>query len=979
MRNTAGSLSRRFGPFLLILLVSPVLAQADTILSALAGQAYDFSASLYRKPPPSGDATALLVQFTERLRAEDWAGAEALGEGAIVAGGDNYEAWINLSLVKERLGKPQEAAFAAYLASDRAATAPERASALIRAGVNLETAKQFDVALAALGEALIVAEDPAGIEAYRRVSALVPFRALDVSVGTNGDQPRACLSFDRKLQSTRQLRYQDFVRVEPEAEIAFVAKGAELCLEGLHYATTYDLRLLKGMPAEAVGTLAEDAEMQILIGDRNPSVGFQSQAYVLPRTGGAGAPLTSVNADYVALRLLRINDRNLVQQISHNAFLGNLYRWDGDQIAADTGEEIWQGGMPIQGERNRRVVTSVPILEMIPELKPGVYVLMARPAADPGAGAADAAAGEENYWEVQATQWLIVSDIGLTTMSGENGLFVLARSLDSAVPIEGVSLQLLARNNEVLATEITDAAGAARFDPGLLRGESGRTATAVLAFAGADFSFLDLTRAAYDLSDRGVGGRAAQGEFDLFFYTDRGVYRPGETVQLSALLRDRGGRAKDGVPVWLRLIRPDGAEAARYDNLVGNAGGFQQSIEIAETARTGQWSVEARIDPEGEALASTSFLVEEVVPARIETTLTPSSPEVVPGKAIAVDGMVKFLYGAPAAGLAVKSDIVIARDEAPFPDFARYEFGLEEEEVEPKRVTMPDRETGKDGGFKLPIDIGDLPDVSSPLIAKLRVEAYEFSGRPVIESLDLKVRNRPIWLGIRALFSNAEVDFGGTANFELLALDGEGQRIGAPSVKYRLIHEEWDYDWYFAQGSWDYHVLVRDGDVRAGEAAIGLAEPARIAEGVDWGNYRLEIHDPESGAASSVRFHAGWSAKPGQASTPDQLRVVADRDSYQAGDIAQIMLDAPFAGEAQVTIATDRVIETRLVSLPDDGATTMSRSIPNGGPAPMCWPVPSGPGPGPSAGQVAPSALPGWVLIRHPAASESPWRFQSMY
>jgi uncharacterized protein YfaS (alpha-2-macroglobulin family) len=98
------------------------------------------------------------------------------------------------------------------------------------------------------------------------------------------------------------------------------------------------------------------------------------------------------------------------------------------------------------------------------------------------------------------------------------------------------------------------------------------------------------------------------------------------------------------------------------------------------------------------------------------------------------------------------------------------------------------------------------------------------------------------------------------------------------------------------------------------------------------GNYRLEIYDPGSGVASSIRFHAGWSAKPGSASRPIVCRSSTDKPSYQAGETAQIMLRAPFAGEALVAIATDRVLSTRVVSVPADGHTTRSTSIPAGAP-----------------------------------------------
>ena len=53
-----------------------------------------------------------------------------------------------------------------------------------------------------------------------------------------------------------------------------------------------------------------------------------------------------------------------------------------------------------------------------------------------------------------------------------------------------------------------------------------------------DFNFLEIGRAAFDLSDRGVSGRPPPGPVDAFLYTDRGIYRPGETIELTALVRD---------------------------------------------------------------------------------------------------------------------------------------------------------------------------------------------------------------------------------------------------------------------------------------------------------------------------------------------------------------------------------------------------------------------------------------------------------
>ena len=61
----------------------------------------------------------------------------------------------------------------------------------------------------------------------------------------------------------------------------------------------------------------------------------------------------------------------------------------------------------------------------------------------------------------------------------------------------------------------------------------------------ADFVSLDLTSASFNLSDRGVEGAPHPGPLDAFAWTDRGIYRPGETVQLMALLRDAAGQPAD--------------------------------------------------------------------------------------------------------------------------------------------------------------------------------------------------------------------------------------------------------------------------------------------------------------------------------------------------------------------------------------------------------------------------------------------------
>lgn len=113
----------------------------------------------------------------------------------------------------------------------------------------------------------------------------------------------------------------------------------------------------------------------------------------------------------------------------------------------------------ISTKLNKDITTAVPIGEVLPEMKPGLYVVRAWPE-------------NSKYGSNRgSTQWFIISDIGLSTLKAQNGLYGFVRSITSAEPMTNVSIRLLARNNEVLGTAKSDAKGMVHFEGGLLRGK----------------------------------------------------------------------------------------------------------------------------------------------------------------------------------------------------------------------------------------------------------------------------------------------------------------------------------------------------------------------------------------------------------------------------------------------------------------------------------------------------------------------------
>ena len=182
----------------------------------------------------------------------------------------------------------------------------------------------------------------------------------------------------------------------------------------------------------------------------------------MPKQDTSGLPVTTINVDKVKLRLLRVNERNLVPSIDAERLTMSFSSYEVDEIVNRTGSLVWEGEMTITGERNRAVTTAIPLKDMLREKGPGVYLAVAE----------RSDLRQDEYAE-PATNWVLVSNLGLAAYKGTDGLAVNVRSLADGKPLPGVAIRLYARNNGELAEATSDAGGIARIPGGLLRGRGG--------------------------------------------------------------------------------------------------------------------------------------------------------------------------------------------------------------------------------------------------------------------------------------------------------------------------------------------------------------------------------------------------------------------------------------------------------------------------------------------------------------------------
>jgi alpha-2-macroglobulin len=896
---------------LVLLLSAPAIAADKPFKRAdLADAAIKLEAQIKAE---SGEVTKPIAALRREVdaafqRGDDRGGVRILGQIVAVAP-DRSVTWLRLarnlrqlqpSDYREKTLLLERAAAAAYIAYQRSGNSTEEAESLVVIARTYADRELWRPALDTLRISLELSEVAQVRQEYERMREYHGFRLLDYTIDSDAASPRVCFQFSEDLPSKRA-DFSPFVAVGGQDKPALSVQERQLCVEGLKHGERYAITLRAGIPSQVKETLSQSADFNIYVRDRKPQARFSGKAYVLPRTGQRGIPVVSVNTAAVALEIYRIGDRNLVETVLGRDFQRTLDRYDLNRFAETRGSQVWKGEMVVVETLNTEVTTAFPVAEAVGALSPGVYVMAAQAAGAP----------PQDEFDALATQWFIVSDLGLTAFSGNDGIHAFVHSLDTTQPKGATEVRLLSRGNEVLADKRTDDSGHVQFEANLARGEGALAPAMLIASdSGGDYAFLNLKTPGFDLTDRGVSGRAVPAGLDAFIYTERGVYRSGETVQVTALVRDGQGMAALDVPLTLVVERPDGVEYRRIVVPDQGLGGRALSVALVPSAPTGTWRVRAFADPKRPPVGEATFLVEDYVPDRIEFDLASKAKGVSKTSAaeITVDG--RFLYGAPAAKLELEGEVIVS-PASERPGFARYQFGLADEDVETTHqplASLPN--TDANGKASFAVTLEQQPETTRPLEAQVVVRMAEPGGRAVERKLTLPVTADGPMIGVKPLFSGRSLGEGENATFDVVLAAPDGTSLARNGLRYELLKVDTKYQWYRRDGVWDFEPVKTTRRVADGRIDVAADRPARISVPVQWGRYRLEVSTGDrSGPLTSVGFDAGWYAEA-SADTPDLLEIALDKPEYVPGESMTVAVTARTAGKVTLNVIGDRLVST---------------------------------------------------------------------
>ena len=706
-------------------------------------------------------------------------------------------------------------------------------------------------------------------------------RVVNVSPQADKDQSGIQLDFSAPVNAAA---LREHLRLEPEAHVAVSTHGKTATLTGkFEPGRTYTIRFSPGLSAEDGAVLDAPFENSLRMPDLPPSVDFAATGMFLPRQGEGLLGVEYVNADTLELTVSRIFPNNLsalFQDYGYSIFEGGFA---GDSVPYHLGSEIHRETFAVSTAPNSVQERTLSLSELIPDQRPGLYKLGLNLPSDYRG----------------ATRWVLRTDIGLVAKQESTGFLVWSNSIQSLQAKGGVELQLLSVKNQLLGTARTDASGLARIPWQGGNDELGAPAM-ILATSGDDFSFIFLDRFRIDTTGLDVSGTSLSAAgLQAYIYGKRDIYRPGETLDGAMLVRDGRIGTPPDLPVTLEQRDPEG-RILRTLNLPLDRGMAGFSLDIPDWSLTGHYLLQAMSG--GQVIGSYTYQVEEFVPDRISVEIGGTPPLAGTGQSLPFDVASRYLFGPPAANLAVTAKArLLGADFAP-KGYEAYSFGDSSRSFEPMPLLATEAKLDAAGRASFSVDIPQGLTPPLALTAELTSRVREQGGRGVTARKRIPVHAYTLYPGIKRPES-FELEPRKTAVFEFVTVTPEGNQTGHPELVATLFQDEWQTVMRRTESGFSYESVRSPVEISTQRVTPGTGAGSFSVTPADYGSYRVRLTDPQGGATSEVEFYCGgWGYSPWAVKNPARLELVTDKAGYQAGETASIQIRSPFAGKALVTV-----------------------------------------------------------------------------
>jgi uncharacterized protein YfaS (alpha-2-macroglobulin family) len=698
-----------------------------------------------------------------------------------------------------------------------------------------------------------------------------------------------------------------FIKIDPSVRYTVdIQQGNfNIISEDFSIDQNYEIVILKGLAGKAGGELKFEYSQPVSFGQIQPTIRFYDQKeFYVSGKGSRNVQVAILNVPKVKIQITKIYENNILTYLTGNGSSYYNYEYDyeyddyyyyNSSEIGDLGDIIYEkeietSTLPRKG--SNRVLT-LDFEDKLSDNK-GIYVV-------------DISSSDEYY--LRATKMLSISDIGLIVKEGKNNFTVFANSIKTTEPISGVAIRFIGRNNQVTYETKTDADGMATYTYSDLKANGFQT-TLIAAEYNKDYNFIPLERTRINTSRFDVGGKWQNSSgLDAYIYGDRNLYRPGETINITGIIRDNNWKSPGTVPVILKLMAPNGKVFKSLRKQLNNYGSFEAQISIPSSAQTGSYI--AYLYTGDEVIIGTQVIkIEEFMPDRIKVDVTLNKEDYKPGESINVDLEALNFFGPPAADRNYEVELTTQRiyfSPKKNNDYSYYIEGAYSSFSNELRENITDGNGKASEVFNIPVEYKNMGALRSDVF----VTVFDETGRPVNRLKHLTVFTQDVFYGIRSDDYYAKT--GQPAKYNLIAVDKNGNELTGVDAHIKLIRYEYktvlsNSGGYFRYRSEKVEKVLQDKIIKINGTTTSFTFIPDYS-----GEYELRIAAPDASTYVKNELYAyGWGSTSYSSFKVDnegQIEIELDKEKYNIGDKANVLLKAPFTGKILVTLETDKVIE----------------------------------------------------------------------
>lgn len=526
-------------------------------------------------------------------------------------------------------------------------------------------------------------------------------------------------------------------------------------------------------------------------------------------------------------------------------------------------------------------------------------------------------------------RFIMATDLGLLVKSAADGsrdVFVMA--LGAGKPVEGATIQALARNGTLLETTRTDGNGRARLPS--FEGMTGELLpVAVTASKNGDSSYLPFKESrlpAMDYSRFDIDGVLASKlkAVEAFVFTERGVYRPGDTVHAGVMVRRRDwDPVLEGLPVAVSLRDARGRQVGEEKLRLGYDGFFSVDFPLSEAAALGVHEIGVNVlDAEGNPLFRLGRLavrVEEFQPDRMKVAarIDPAPPAGwLNCAATDAEVSVQSLFGEPAAERRVTMNLELSPADfgfAEWPGYTFYDRNAESSQSQAGRtINLGELKTDEKGIAKFRMPLDTLKGASLRLA--ILSEAFERDGgRSVRHAMTCLVSPNESVIGWKSDGGLDDISKDGGRALRLVAIGRELKPLALANLRHRLIEiRQVSVLTKLDNGNYAYVSTAKErklADEPFELPADGLEYPLPTAQA---GRFRLELVDADSVVQCAVPFQVVGKGGEGLVLEREaELSLRLSKNEVLPGEEVEVFLAAPYSGAGLVTIERDKVVASQ--------------------------------------------------------------------